>query len=101
MDKEFVKGLFYNMPNQSAPEYVVGEISIRVDEFMQWVEKNAHLQSKGYLPITIKRSKSGTYYAEVNMFKLGKHSGYKPKQPDWTEEDKPAEEPPEDDGFPF
>jgi len=97
-DKEFVKGMFFNLPNEGAPDYVIGEIDIRYGEFFEWLKENKDsLTTKGYLPITIKKSRAGSYYMHINDFKLGRGES---RNTGWA---KNEEEPPtpEDEDFPF
>lgn len=63
--KYFPKGLYFKEPHSNAPDFVKGQVSIKVEEFKSYLSK-----VKGeYLNIDLKVSKDGKAYAEVNTFK--------------------------------
>lgn len=66
MEKQFTKGLFFNKPNEKAPDFVKGSLSINVHEFTQWLEQNKN--AKGYVNIDLKESQQGKFYAEKNSW---------------------------------
>ena len=72
MDKEFPTGLFVNPPRSNAPDFVKGRISIRVEDFLEY------LGTKGgeeWLRIDIKQGfkedEEGNkkWYAQVDNWK--------------------------------
>lgn len=81
--KFFPKGLFYKEPHPNSPDFVKGQVSVKVDEFKQYLSK---VQGE-WLNIDLKISKDGKPYAEVNTFKPDKSKA----------QQKPANEIP--DGF--
>lgn len=65
--KEFVKGLFAKM-NEKAPEFVICNLSFKVEDFEEWAKANAN--EKGYVNIDILKSRdAGKLYAQLNDFK--------------------------------
>jgi len=65
MEKQFAKGLIFKKPREGSPSFVKGSLSIKMNEFMEWADKN---QKNGWLNIDLKEGKSGKYYAELNTF---------------------------------
>lgn len=78
--KQFVKGLFVNR-NDKAPDYVVCNLGVKIDEFILWLRNN---QGGEFLNIDIKLSKEGKYYAELNTY--NKADALAKKQQDEVEE---------------
>jgi len=66
MEKQFIDGLQFKKPNEKAPAFVKGSISINLNKFMEYADKN---QNNGWINIDLKESKTGNYYAELNTFK--------------------------------
>lgn len=65
MDKIFAKGLYFDK-KEKAPSYVVGALSIKVSEFIQFLNENQN--NAGYCNIDLKQAKNGKYYAELNQW---------------------------------
>lgn len=65
-EKQFTKGFFFKR-NEKAPEYVVGQLSVRVEDAIPYLQENA--TESGYVNIDIKLSQSGKYYCELNTWK--------------------------------
>lgn len=69
--KYFPKGLFYRESHPNSPDFVKGQVSVKVEEFKQYLGN-----VKGeWLNIDLKISKEGKPYAEVNTFKPHKSKG--------------------------
>jgi hypothetical protein len=64
-DKIFADG-FLVKRNDSAPEFVLASVSLKVDEAIGFIKANA---SNGWVNIDLKRSKNGKCYAELNTWK--------------------------------
>jgi hypothetical protein len=62
----FVEGMWFDKPNEKAPEWVKGRISVKVQDFIKFAE--AHEKANGYVDIDLKKSKSGKLYLELNTF---------------------------------
>ena len=68
MDKVFAKGFSFKR-NDNAPEFVVGKISLKADEAIQFIKDNSF---EGWVNLDVKKSKDGKYYIELDNFKLNK-----------------------------
>lgn len=64
-DKEFPEGLIFKAPRDGAPDYVIGSISIKIDEFQGYLDT----REGEWLNLNLKRGQSGKYYAEVDNWK--------------------------------
>lgn len=62
---KFVEGLFIKR-GEKAPDFVMGNLSIEVDKFRNWLIKN---QEGKYINIKLLKSKKGGYYAQVDDWK--------------------------------
>jgi hypothetical protein len=65
-DKIFANGFLFKDKNENAPEWVIGKMSIKVDEATEWLNDHA---DKGWVNIEIKRSQSGKPYMELDTWK--------------------------------
>lgn len=82
-DKTFAKGMIVKKPSEEAPEWVIANVSIKVEEFIPFLQD--HAQGDGWVNLNVKEGKSGKYYAELNQ---------------WTK-DEPREEKKPADDIPF
>lgn len=64
---ELANGIFFKKPNEKAPEFVKGNVSIKVDEFMKTLHANTN--AAGYVNLDLLKSKKGTFYFKVNNYK--------------------------------
>ena len=65
-DKTFADGFLFSK-NPQAPEFVVGKLSLVVDDAVKFLRE--HTDSKGWVNLDIKQSKAGKYYLELNTWK--------------------------------
>ena len=66
MEKIYAKGLFVKR-NEKAPEFVVCSLSLKSDEFIQFLKENTN--DKGYVNLQVLKNKDkGTLYAVVDTF---------------------------------
>ena len=66
MEKNYAKGLFVKR-NEKAPDFVVCNLSIKTDDFIQFLHENTN--EKGYVNLQVLKSKDkGTLYAIVDTF---------------------------------
>ena len=63
----FPKGLIFKAPRDGAPEFVKGALSIKVEEFMEWLATNKPISD--WISIDLKESKQGKYYSQLNTWK--------------------------------
>ena len=66
MDKIFPKGIRWSDPSEKTPEWVKGKISIKVSQFVQYLNENA---SNDWVNINVKKSKKGGIYLELDTWK--------------------------------
>lgn len=63
--KVFANGLIFKRKD-NAPEFVIGNLSVAVDSFKDFIEENAN---NGWVNLVIKKSQKGTYYIEIDDWK--------------------------------
>jgi hypothetical protein len=69
-DKIFVDGFYSKKVNESAPAYVIADLSVHADTLMKWLAAHKDLvDEKGYMRWTVKDSQGGKRYTEVNTWK--------------------------------
>lgn len=56
--------MFFERPNEGAPDFVKGKISVKVEEFYTFAKK--YVKNSGYINIDLKKSKGGKLYLELN-----------------------------------
>lgn len=67
MDKTFTEGFIFKKPKEGTPEFVRGNISIKVDEFIAFLQK--HKKEDGWVNIDLLKSKEGKLYTALNNYK--------------------------------
>jgi hypothetical protein len=72
-EKIFADGFSFKR-NEKAPDFVVGRLSMKVDEAIAFMKEN---EKKGWVNLSIKTARSGNYYLELDT--------YEPKTPTETE----------------
>ena len=66
MEKIYAKGLFAKR-NEKAPDFVVCSLSVKTDDFTQFLKENTN--EKGYVNLQVLKSKEkGTLYAVLDTF---------------------------------
>ena len=61
-----VDGMIFKKPSESAPSFVKGKLSIKIEDFAKFVKAHA---VDGWLNIDLKEGKSGKYYAQLDTWK--------------------------------
>jgi len=69
----FAEGLYYNPPNEKAPDFIVGNLSLQADRFAAWLAQQQP-NNKGYVNLVIKRAKSGKVYVALDTWEPTKPS---------------------------
>jgi len=78
---------------ENAPEFVIGNLSIKVDEAIAFLKK---YEKKGWVNLNLKKGRSGNPYVELDTFEA------KPKDTGAAVSPAPAAAEPEEDGdLPF
>ena len=63
-EKNFADGFVFKR-NENAPEFVVGKLSVKVDEAIAWLKNNT---KNGWVNVDVKKSKGGNYYMELDTW---------------------------------
>lgn len=66
-EKIMADGMFFKDKHQNAPEWVIGKISIKIDEFSKFVKE--HKGTNEYMNFDILRSKGGKAYVTLDTWK--------------------------------
>lgn len=64
-EKIFADGFVFKR-NEKAPEFVVGRLSLKVDDAVAFIKAN---QSNGWINLDVKTARSGNFYVELDTFK--------------------------------
>lgn len=65
----FADGMIFKRPHENAPDFVKGAISIKVDEFKEFLDKHAN---NGWVNLDLKKSKNDKLYLQLNDYKSRK-----------------------------
>ena len=69
-DAIFAEGISVFAPREQAPEFVLGDVVIDVNAFVNWVKQNqTYLGNDKKLRLSLKRSQNGKPYMDVNTYK--------------------------------
>jgi len=60
------EGFFLKPPHDNAPAWIKGEIGIKIDTAIEYLKKVQN--DKGYVNLTLKESKAGKLYLDLNTF---------------------------------
>ena len=63
-DKIFGEGIFFKQKD-NAPSFVMGAVSIKVDEFILFLKDNV---KKGWVNLDLKESKGGKHYFQLDTW---------------------------------
>ena len=63
-EKIFADGFSFKR-NENAPNFVVGRMSVKVEDAVVWLKSNA---KNGWVNMDIKQSKGGNYYCELDTW---------------------------------
>lgn len=64
-EKIFADGFVFKR-NEKAPEFVIGRMSIKVEEAIAFIQKH---QDNGWVNLGVKQARTGNYYVELDTFK--------------------------------
>ena len=63
----FADGMRFIRPNEKTPEFIKGRISIKVDQFIEFLKK--HQNENGWVNLNLKKSRErGELYLSLNTF---------------------------------
>ena len=69
-EKIFADGFVFKR-NENAPDFVVGRISIKVEEAIAFIKQH---QKNGWVNLGVKTARSGNYYIDLDTFEATKDS---------------------------
>lgn len=69
-DDNLVKGFYLKTPHEKAPDFVKRKVSIKVDDFVQYLQD--HKNGSGYVNFDLNEARSGHWYL--------KHDDWVPEQ---------------------
>lgn len=64
MERTFADGFIFKR-NEKAPDFVIGSISVKVDEAITFLKNN---EKKGWVNLQIKKGRSGNPYIELDNY---------------------------------
>lgn len=65
-ESTFPKGIFLKPPHSGAPSWVKGQIGIKVDEAVEYLQ--AMKNDRGYVNLDLKESKGRKLYLDLNSY---------------------------------
>lgn len=69
----FANGFRVFTPHPNAPEWVIADIILNVNDLTEWIAENGeYIHDRGYgneLRLSIKQSQKGVMYAQVNTYR--------------------------------
>jgi predicted membrane-bound spermidine synthase len=66
-EKKFARGFYGTMKPQNAPSFVLGRVSIKVEDAIQWLQENKN--EKGYVNLDIYEGRDNKLSIFLNEFK--------------------------------
>lgn len=69
-EKIFADGFVFKR-NENAPDFVVGRISIKVNEAIDFIKKH---EKNGWVNLGVKTARSGNYYIDLDTFEANDSS---------------------------
>ena len=74
-EKIFADGFSFKR-NENAPEFVVGRLSVKVDEAIAFLKQ---YENNGWTNLDVKQARSGNFYVELDTFKPTQKQEAKPQ----------------------
>lgn len=63
-EKKFADGFSFKR-NESAPDFVVGRLSMKVEEAIAFMKEN---QKNGWINLDVKKARTGNFYLELDTY---------------------------------
>lgn len=82
-EKIFADGFSFKR-NENAPDFVVGRLSMKVDEAIAFMKKH---EKRGYVNLNVKTARSGNHYVELDTYEPKQAAGAKAETPKAKAED--------------
>jgi len=86
-DDNLVKGVYLKTPHEKAPDFVKRKVSIKVDDFIQYLQE--HKNESGYVNFDLNEAKSGHWYLKLDDWVPEQQNNTAPPAPDEPEEQDP------------
>ena len=97
-EKVFADGFIFKR-NEKAPDFVVGRISIKVEDAIAFMKKH---EKSGWINLGVKTARSGNYYIDLDTFEAKEKESAVDKYEKKTEtKQQPTVQEEEDDDLPF
>lgn len=95
-EKIFADGFSFKR-NEKAPDFVVGRLSMKVDEAVAFIRQH---EKGGWVNLNIKTARSGNHYVELDTYEPTAQNGMKPQseKPATPKQKAPEPEPQEEEG---
>ena len=95
-EKIFADGFVFKR-NENAPDFVVGRVSVKVDEAIAFLKQH---ESNGWVNLGVKTARSGNYYMDLDTFQANDSSKKEGEVDKYEAKSKAVAEDPADD-LPF
>lgn len=95
-EKIFAEGILFKR-NEKAPEYVVGNLSVKLEEAIPFLQQHA---KNGWTNLSIMLSKGGKYYLQIDTYE-GKKDGEQPAPAPAPKASAPVQVVTDDEELPF
>ena len=94
-EKIFADGFSFKR-NEKAPDFVVGRLSMKVDEAVAFIRQH---EKGGWVNLNIKTARSGNHYVELDTYEPTQGGGAKPQseKPAAPKQKAPEPEPQDDE----
>lgn len=97
-EKIFADGFVFKR-NEKAPDFVVGRLSIKVEEAIAFIKKH---EKSGWVNLGVKTARSGNYYIELDTFEAKQQESAVDKyEKKAATKQQPTAQEEEDDDLPF
>lgn len=74
-EKIFADGFSFKR-NEKAPDFVVGRLSMKVDEAVAFIRQH---EKGGWVNLNVKTARSGNYYVELDTYEPNTQNGMRPQ----------------------
>jgi hypothetical protein len=71
-EQTFAKGFYFDDPHAKAPDFVIGKVSVKVQDAIAFLQQ--HQNNKGYVNLDIKRSREGKPYMALDTWQPSQQS---------------------------
>lgn len=65
MDQKIFADGFSFKRNESAPDFVVGRLSLKIDAALEFIKEH---QKNGWINLDVKKARTGNFYIELDTF---------------------------------